>query len=88
MEIAFLRSFEKDLSKLVKKNDKDAIIQVIEMVKNAEGINSLPGIKKLKGSKYAYRLRVGHYRIGVFIESNIVEFARVLHRKDIYEEFP
>jgi mRNA interferase RelE/StbE len=88
MNIVFLKSFEKDLSRLTKQSDKKAIIQVIEMVKNANDIEELSGIKKLKGAKQAYRLRVGHYRIGVFIEKNVVEFARVLHRKDIYNVFP
>ena len=49
---------------------------------------AIVNLKKLKGFKTAYRIRIGDYRIGVFIDGDIVEFARVVHRKDIYRLFP
>ena len=61
-----------------------AIIQV-ENVKTTIDINQL---KKLKGYKSAFRIKVGDYRIGLFIENDVIEFARILHRKDIYNLFP
>ena len=61
-----------------------AIIQV-EKVKTTIDINQL---KKLKGYKSAFRIKVGDYRIGLFIENDVIEFARILHRKDIYNLFP
>jgi mRNA-degrading endonuclease RelE of RelBE toxin-antitoxin system len=35
-------------------------------------------------------VRVGNYRIGLYIDliDEVVEFRRVLHRKDIYRRFP
>ena len=60
------------------------IIQV-ENVKTTIDINQL---KKLKGYKSAFRIKVGDYRIGLFIENDVIEFARILHRKDIYNLFP
>ncbi|WP_374754821.1 type II toxin-antitoxin system RelE family toxin [Dyadobacter psychrophilus] len=44
--------------------------------------------KKLKGFSNAYRIRIGDYRVGIFVENNIVELARIAHRKDIYKVFP
>ncbi len=88
MDVRYLKSFEKDLSKLNKSIDKQSVLRAIEAVKQAKGLADLSGIKKLKGTKHAYRLRVGQFRIGVFIENDVVEFARVLHRKDIYNAFP
>lgn len=48
----------------------------------------IQNISKLKGYKNAYRIRIGSYQIGVFIEHDTVEFARVVHRKNIYNVFP
>ena len=67
---------------------KDDIANAVEQVKQAEGMSSIVNLKKLKGFKTAYRIRIGDYRIGVFIDGDTVEFARVVHRKDIYKLFP
>jgi len=88
MQIVFLSKFSKDLSKInqpkVLADIEKAIIQV-EIVKTTIEINQL---KKLKGYKSAFRIKVGDYRIGLFIENDVIEFARILHRKDIYNLFP
>ncbi|MDM8520930.1 type II toxin-antitoxin system RelE/ParE family toxin [Anaerolineales bacterium HSG6] len=46
--------------------------------------------KKLVGYQEYYRIRFGSYRVGLRIDSenNMVEFRRVLHRKEIYRKFP
>ena len=88
MQIVFLSKFFKDLSKInqpkVLADIEKAIIQV-ENVKTTIDINQL---KKLKGYKSAFRIKVRDYRIGLFIENDVIEFARILHRKDIYNLFP
>jgi mRNA interferase RelE/StbE len=48
----------------------------------------IPHLKKLQGFKSVYRIRIGDYRIGIFIDGNTVQFVRVLNRKDIYKYFP
>jgi len=44
--------------------------------------------KKMKGDKTAFRIRIGKYRIGIYIVNGTVEFTRVLHRDKIYKYFP
>ena len=46
--------------------------------------------QKLSGFQTYYKIRVGHYRIGLRIEPEInsIEFQRVRHRRDIYRKFP
>ena len=45
------------------------------------------GVRKLVGSDFTYRLRVGNYRIvyDVLDKKLIVEIIRVRHRKDAYK---
>lgn len=88
MKAVFLRKFSKDLDKINDQSLLDAIAFIIEWVENNDASVVIPGLKKLVGYKNAYRIRHGDYRIGVFVEGNTVEFARVLHRKDIYKVFP
>ncbi len=88
MLVEFLSKFSKDLDNLKQKSVKSNIEKVIKQFELADSVDDIPSIKKLTGFKNAYRIRIGDYRIGVFIENNKVEFARVVHRKDIYKYFP
>jgi len=60
----------------------------MELVKKSKTFEEIPGVKMLTGCEDAFRIRSGDYRIGVFITEESVEFARVVHRKDIYKVFP
>ena len=61
--------------------------EIIQQVETADSIGKIRNLKKLKGHGIAYRIKIGNYRIGVFIEDDTVEFARIIHRKDIYKKF-
>ena len=47
-------------------------------------------IEKLKGYTGFYKIRFGVYRLGLFIDiaKKQIQLLRVLHRKDIYRQFP
>ena len=88
MIVAFLDKFNKDVDKLKDSKAKDALVKAISKVEQATSLHEIPNLKKLKGEKIAYRIRIGEYRIGLYIENNVVEFVRIVHRKDIYKVFP
>ena len=88
MEIEFLDKFSRDLDRVNDVSAKKAVGKIITMIQNANSLHELPNIKKLSGFKSAFRIRIGNYRIGIFIAGNVVQFARIVHRKDIYKVFP
>ena len=88
MEVQFTARFSKDLDKLSQSSVKKAVLEIITMVEKSSGLSEIKNLKKLQGHVIAYRIRSGDYRIGLFIENNVVEFARIAHRKDIYKIFP
>ena len=88
MKVVFLRKFSKDLDKIKKPRDRKSTFELIELVKESKSLEEIPGVKKLTGFEDAFRIRSGDYRIGVFVTDESVEFARVVHRKDIYKVFP
>jgi mRNA interferase RelE/StbE len=88
MVAEFTGRFLKDLDKLSQKSTKKDVADIIEQIEKATNLSEIKNIKKLKGHQIAYRVRSGDYRIGLFIESDTVEFARIAHRKDIYKIFP
>jgi mRNA interferase RelE/StbE len=88
MHIEFLSKFNKDLNSLKSNPTKSKLLNIINQVKAANNISDIQNLKKLKGHKEAYRIRIGDYRLGIFIEGDLVQFARFVHRKDIYCLFP
>ena len=44
------------------------------------------GVKKLVGSDFSYRIRVGDYRVvyEVFKKRLVIEIVRIRHRRDVY----
>ena len=88
MKVVFLKKFSKDLDKIKQPKDHQAILKIIDLIKLAADLSEVPGVKQLKGHNDAYRIRLGDFRIGVFVIGKTVEFARIAHRKDIYKIFP
>jgi mRNA interferase RelE/StbE len=88
VKVEFRESFAKDLKGLQDKNLLKRAQEVIEAVEKADSLMSIPSLKKLKGGGNYFRLRVGHYRVGVALTDDKVIFVSFLNRKDIYKYFP
>lgn len=88
MRTEFLESFNKDLESITLKSVKRSVEKLIIHIESSPAIISTPNLKKLSGFKSAYRIRIGDYRVGIFVHGDTVQFARIVHRKDIYKVFP
>ena len=89
MQVVFDKRFTKDARGIRDATLKQKVRSAIERIEQAESLSAISQLRKLQGHPTAYRMRVGDYRIGLFVlDRNIVELVRVLHRKDIYESFP
>lgn len=88
MQVEFQESFLIDISKIKDDKLRDRISKAIDMVRAAGKISDIVGIKKLRGSKSHFRIRVGNHRIGLAFQQNMMVFVRCLDRKDIYKYFP
>jgi len=89
MKVEYLPSFIKDLKTLKSTSSYSAIKNLVfQEVPSCSSFGEIRGLKKLKASGSAYRLRVGDYRVGFFFENDTITFARVLHRREIYRSFP
>lgn len=88
-QIRYTRTFFKELSKIPQKTRIK-----IEAVVFGEEIKEDPflegRVQKLTGYQEYYKIRFGNYRVGLRLDTNhnVVEFQRVLHRREIYRKFP
>jgi mRNA interferase RelE/StbE len=88
MKTEFKASFLKAIKKIDSDQLKADIANAILNVESAESQRQISQLKKLKGYKQYYRIRIGDYRIGIKIEAEIVIFVDIDHRKNIYRIFP
>lgn len=88
MKALFRASFAKDLRSIKSKETLSRIKEVIGQVEKAQSLQEIASIKKLRGGRNYYRIRVGEYRIGLVIEGDEISFVRCLDRKEIYRYFP
>jgi mRNA interferase RelE/StbE len=84
----FKKSFVKSVQSVRDKRVRQLIVQCINEVETASTIQSVSNIKRLKGHREYYRIRIGNYRIGLKVESDVVLFVAFENRKDIYKNFP
>ena len=88
MKVLFLEQFDRDLSLVRAQSLHDDVFKVIAKLERAKSLRDVPSVKKLKGYRTNYRIRVGQYRIGLKFEHGVIELARFLHRKEIYRFYP
>ena len=88
MKTAFRESFHRDLESVRQKKILARIEAVIAEVEAAVHIDEVRNLKKMSGARNAYRIRVGEFRLGVFLDKDTLEFVRCLDRKDLYKYFP
>ena len=67
---------------------RERVRQTIERVEEAQTLQEIGNVKRLRGGERYYRIRVGDYRLGLMLEGDTVIFVRLLHRKDVYRYFP
>ena len=88
MKVSFSKQFDKQIDKIADSFTKDAISNAIKKIIASPTLREIPNIKKMKGHKSAYRMRIGDYRIGFYIEKGDIFISAFAHRKDIYKHFP
>lgn len=88
MKVEFRDSFAKDLKSVKEKRLLQRVKEIIEAIEKADSLAELSNLKKLKGDRNYFRVRVSDYRIGIVLEKDTIIFVRLLNRKDIYKYFP
>ena len=88
-KIQYTRTFLKEMSRLpVTTRERVEQIAFGEAIKNDPFMSDKT--QKLSVHQTYYKFRIGDYRIGIHIDGDqeLVEFQRVLHRREIYRKFP
>lgn len=88
MKVEFNESFLKDLKAVRDKAVLAKVKNAIDKIESAETLEQISNLKKMRGPRGYFRVRVGDFRIGLKLEKDTLVFIRFLNRKDIYRFFP
>ena len=88
MIVEVFKAFHKDVANIDDVDVLIAIAEVVDYAKNIENIKEIPNLKKMKGYRTAFRIKIGNYRIGITVDDETIIFHRVLHRREVYRYFP
>lgn len=88
MEVIITAQFEKDTEKELSKKMQLRLAEIIDNLQRVQKPSEIINIKKLKGFKSAYRIKMGDFRIGFLLEDNVIKLSRIMNRKEIYRYFP
>lgn len=88
MEVRFENSFLRDVKAIKDQTAKRDLERLLIKVKEVESLSEIQGVKKIKGYRDYYRIKIKNYRVGIKLQGSVVIFVRVLSRKDIYRYFP
>lgn len=94
MKIEFKKSFERDFKKCIKNCEiKARLKELFNATEEISDVKELSDrgfdVKRIKAStKKAYRVRIGNWRIGFYIEGDVIVFMRILRRDEFYNHFP
>ena len=80
--VTFARSARKELENL----DRQLALRILERIEGLTTESRPPGVRKLRGAKDLWRLRVGDYRVIYTIDDDarVLDVVAVRHRSEAY----
>jgi mRNA interferase RelE/StbE len=85
----YRKIFLKDLASIPRHHRSRIERLVFDEIPASENIFSDFDVDRMKGFEHFWRIRTGHYRIGIKItDDNTIIFYRVKSREEIYRFFP
>jgi mRNA interferase RelE/StbE len=83
------KSFDRDVNTIKDKNILQKLRDCISQIERAHNFQEIPNMKKIEGYSSFFRIKIGHYRLGIeLVSDNEMILTRFIHRKDIYRYFP
>jgi len=88
MNVRIDKTFQKDVIKIKNNDVLNKIAKSIVNVQSAANLKDIKSIKKLKGTRDQYRIRIGEYRLGIIISKRCGDFHSLPPQKEYLSLFP
>ncbi len=88
MYIEVRRSFTRELNRIRDDSLRARVQDKINEIEAANSLSDVAGVESVRLARRGYRIRIGSYRMGIFVRGDRVTLARFQHRREIYRNFP
>jgi mRNA interferase RelE/StbE len=88
MKVVFRSSFLRDIKKQKSKRIAELIHSVIENCEKAKTIADINHCEPLQSKGKFFKLKIGQYRFGIYIDKGTIEFLKFGTRQNFYDDFP
>jgi mRNA interferase RelE/StbE len=89
MDIEFSKSFENQTSQIKDKALLFRLSKLVGRVLECQSLNEIPNLKPMVGYAGFYRIQLGEYRVGIYLEDKTVWFLFFGKRNEsTYKRFP
>ena len=88
MYIEVRRSFTHDLNRIRDDSLRARVQDKISEMEAANSLSDVTGVESVRLARRGYRIRIGRYRMGIFVRGDQVTLVRFQHRSEIYRNFP
>lgn len=88
MYIEVRRSFTRELDRIRDDSLRARVQDKINEIEAANSLSDVTGVESVRLARRGYRIRIGSYRMGIFVRGDRVTLVRFQHRSDIYRNFP
>lgn len=89
MKLKISKRFVKDSANITDQRLLAKLRQVLLQAEQAKMLADIPNLTELSGYPHYYRIKFDYrYRIGVYVDGEVIEFLRLGVREDFYKRFP
>lgn len=89
MKIQISKRFSKDVQAITDQRILQKIRRVLEQALQANNLADIAELEAMSGYCGYYRIKFDYrYRMGVYCDSDCLQFLRVGYREDFYKKFP
>ena len=88
MRVVTRSSFSRDLRKIRDRKVRDKVEKFLDEACEASSLTHMANVLPMTDHEGYFRVRVGDYRVGPYLDGETLEIVRVLPRRDFYRVFP
>ncbi|MEO0058752.1 MAG: hypothetical protein RLZZ312_399 [Bacteroidota bacterium] len=88
MEVVIMNSYLRSIKKTRNVDLLSELKATADIIVEAKNLTEILDVKKMSRADGFYRIKIGQFRLGIFVDNSTLQLIVFANRKDIYKKFP